>query len=227
MTPNVYPAIIDQDTFNMAQAILEKGKTGNSPYTEDDNPFLFTRKLRCGLCESTLWAEDPRLKYYECSQAKSKRHGNCDGCRVTESKVLEELADHLENWLGLDGDRLGTAAHYNALKAEGFPEAFAELKTMVARRAKPKPKRNRERMAKQAEQLKTRAAKMVSNLYELDAEFIPGAQEKIRQLNDQRREIEQELRQSDPPSETGINQVAIEVFQNLSSLCIVYNVFGR
>ena len=220
--PDHHPAIVDRDTFAQGQAILARAKTGRSPHTPETNPYLFTGLLRCGECGEPLWGMDSRHRlYYECS--KRKRHGDksCRGTTVREDRVLESIADHLENWLGLDGEALGAAAYYGALKADDLPDwfphkAFAEVRKLLMPLGKPK--QDRQRMEKRGEKLKADSAKRKKNLGLLDAEFIPGEQDEIRRLDAEIFALENELRECKPPTAQDINRTVEAVINNLYSL---------
>src|SRR5262249_40864606 len=61
--------IIDRATWESAQAILKQGKTGRSPYTPENNPFVLSGLLRCGKCGSPMHGVTTGrngLRYYEC-----------------------------------------------------------------------------------------------------------------------------------------------------------------
>ena len=47
---DTHEGIVGRDTFERAQAILAKGKTGRSQYTPENNPFALSGLLRCGKC---------------------------------------------------------------------------------------------------------------------------------------------------------------------------------
>jgi hypothetical protein len=52
-------------------------------------------------------------KYYECKQRRERRaESECPGTTVREDTLLVSLAEHLENWLGLEGAALEAAAFY-------------------------------------------------------------------------------------------------------------------
>jgi hypothetical protein len=99
-------------TFDRAQARLARGKTGRSnQYTPETNPYLLTGLLRCGRCGHPLWGVENRAyRYYECGRHKYDGDAGCPGTIVREDKVLLHIADHLDNWLGFDGEAIGTAA---------------------------------------------------------------------------------------------------------------------
>jgi hypothetical protein len=218
---------VEREVFERAQQILAKGKTGRSNhYTPDTHPFAFPDLLRCGRCGCPLWGQDNRgHKYYHCSNRKHSGPGACVGTRVREDEVLRELADHLENWLGVDLDAISMAAFYGALTAEDLPEVFSEIKRLVM--PPVMPKQDRVKLSKQSEALKEKVDKARANLVLLDAANIPAAQEAIRKLDEELAEIEKQLAQSKPPADKDINAVTLEVLNNLYSLAYCCRALAR
>lgn len=222
-----HEAIIDRETFDKAQALLAKHKTGRGPHTPDTNPYRLTGVLRCGRCGCPLWGmENRKWRYYECSHRKINGEDACEGTVVREDKILNDIADYLTNWLGLDtADWLEAGAECGALKPEDLPEAFEKIRKLVMPPSTPKV--DRSRLEKQAEQLKGKVTKARANLVLLDAENIPAAQERIRQLEEQRAAIEEELKKSKPLAERDINAVVLAVLHNLYSLAYCCRVLAR
>jgi DNA invertase Pin-like site-specific DNA recombinase len=224
---NHHEAIIQRETFDRAQAILARGKTGRSNrYTPEDNPYVLAGVLRCGRCGCALkgvkTGKNPgKNRHYECSRREYTKRDDppgCEGTTVSQEEVLLSVADHLESWLGLYpwGDGLGTAAYYGVLSPEDLPEAFATIRELVMPPAGPAV--DRERLERQLGRVKANLAKAKGNLVLLDPENIPAAQERIRQLDEERAEIERELRESKPPAEKDVNAATLEVLTNLSLL---------
>jgi hypothetical protein len=221
-----HEAIIDRATFEQAQAILARGKNGRSPHTPETNPYVLTGLLRCGRCGCPLWGMENRTyRYYECGHRKYDGKAACEGTTVREDTVLKSIADHVENWLGFDGDAIGMAAFYGALKPEDLPEAFAEVRKLVMPPARPK--QDRKQLEKQVEHLKANLEKARQNLVLLDPANIPAAQERIRQMDEERARVEKELRASKPPAEQDINEVALAVMHNLYSLAYCCRVLAK
>jgi site-specific DNA recombinase len=217
-----HQAMVDRETFDKAQAIIAKGKTGRSKYTPENNPYLLSGLLRCGKCGSPLQGLkklDGDIRYYECGHSRYSGKDACEGTTVREDVILLGIADHLETWLFNTDERVSYQEAKNragALKTDDLPEAFAKVRELVA--PPEKPKQDRKRLEKQLEHLKTQAAKARANLALLDAEFIPGVQEQIRQWDKERAGIEQELQKSIPPTEKAINAAALDVLDTLYSL---------
>lgn len=222
-----HPAIIDRETFAKAQAILAKGKRGRSNHpTPEENPYRLAGLLRCGKCGAPLWGMDSRKYcYYECSQRKYDGLAACEGTTVREDRVLLTIAEYLESWLGFEGEALGAAAHYGALTADDLPEAFAQVRKLLAPPAKPK-RRDRERLAKQLAKITADLSKARANLVLLDAANIPAAQERIRELDEQRAELENDLAQSNPPTEQDVNRITLGVLNDLYSLAAACRVLA-
>lgn len=227
--PDNHEAIIDRATFEKAQAILAGGKTGRSPYTPETNPYVLSCLLRCGRpgCGCVLnGLTNGKYNYYECGNRKYNGKDACEGTTVRERDVLRSVADHLENWLGFDGEALGAAAYYGALKdGDELPEAFHKIKALITSPAAPK--HDRERLEKQAEQLTATLAKAKGNLVLLDADNIPAAQDRIRQLGEELAAVERELKQSKPPAEKDVNAVVLEVLNNLYALAYCCRSLAR
>jgi DNA invertase Pin-like site-specific DNA recombinase len=223
-----HDAIIDRPTFEEAQTILARGKTGRSPHTRETNPYILSGLLRCGRCGCMLYGLDCRgpSRFYECGNRKYNGPENCEGTTVRENKVLEGIAEHLEQWLGFDGEALGAAAYYGeTLTAEDLPEAFKAVRKLVL--PPTLPVADRKRLQRQLEQLEANLARARANLVLLDAENIPAAQERIRQLDQERALVEKELRDSKPPAEKEVNEVVLEVVTSLHALAYCCRVLAR
>lgn len=77
--PGGMPAIVDEETFNLANDILDSRCGKNM-----DNNYIFSNKIYCGLCGRRYVGESGTSKtgtlyhYYKCETNKSKKyHGNC------------------------------------------------------------------------------------------------------------------------------------------------------
>lgn len=214
-----HEALIDRATFDKAQAILAKGKTGRSnKYTPENNPYRLAGILRCGRCGSPLWGVECRGKfvYYECSKQKYKGKDSCEGCTVREDKVLLKIAGDLAEWWGLECADISPAFFGKMSNDTELPKAFAEIRKLLVPTVQPK--KDRDRLTKEAAQLTARLTKTRANLVELDRENIPAAQERIRQLADRLAEIEMELRETAPPAEKDINVAVREVVHRVYGL---------
>jgi DNA invertase Pin-like site-specific DNA recombinase len=233
--PDRHDAIIDRPTFNKAQAILARGKKGRSHrHTPETNPYVLSGLLRCGRCGEPLWGTENRAhRYYECGSHKYQRQGQdpdaraCEGTTVREDVVLRDIADHLENWLGFGGEGLGMAAYYGALKPEDLLDlsAFAEVKRLVM--PPERPQKDRGQLEKQLGQVQAALQKARANLVLLDADNIPAAQERIRQLDEEQAAIDRELRDAKPPAEKDVNAVVLEVLHNLHALAYCCRALAR
>ena len=86
---------MDLVTFNRAQAIVEKGKNGRSPYTPENSPFVLSGKLVCGRCGGSMWGDMRKGQpYYLCN---SHYYDNgCTGTTVREDAILEALSEKIE-----------------------------------------------------------------------------------------------------------------------------------
>ncbi len=236
-----HEAIIDRPTWEQAQRLLAKQRdeyndargTGHGPYTPETNPFVLTGVLRCGKCGCPLNGVTTGRnahRYYECRNRRYNGSAACEGTTVREERILVDIADHLESWLGPAGKALGTAAYYGALEdanlKEWFPEGtFAKVKRLVTPPAKPK--QDRQRLERRLEQLTAQVEKARGNLVLLDPANIPAAQKRISELDEEVAAVEQELRECKPPSEKDINAVVLSVLHNLYSLAYCCRVMAK
>ncbi|MEQ8791776.1 MAG: recombinase family protein [Pirellulaceae bacterium] len=220
--PNNHEPIIDKATFNKAQTILARGKTGRSPYTPEENPYLFSGLLRCGRCGSVMHGlHNDKYRYYECSQRKRSRKyddcESCDGTSVREDVVIDALVTHIESRiLGPDEvvDRLWRLSKRGRLREQDVPEAFHRLKRLLG--GKDNRRKGLATVQRQIDQFDAQIAKAQDNLVLLDAEFIPAAQEKIRNWREKRDQLKLELRNQ--PTDKDINEVVLTVLRKVIRL---------
>jgi site-specific DNA recombinase len=218
-----HEAMIDRATFERAQAILSRGKTGRSPYTPEENPYILSGLLRCGRCKCGLKGmTNGTYRYYECSNRAYNGPDACDGTNVREDRILHSIANHLDrDFLSLDGKALASKARHEELTAEDLPKAFAKVKQLVCPPEQLATDRNR--MEKRAKTLTEQMAKARRNLILLDPENIPAAQDAIRQLERELGELEGELRKK-PPSEQDVNAEVKAVLRSLYWLALLFHV---
>ena len=223
---DTHEAVIDRQTFDRAQAMLAvyKEKMGRRRFTPETNPFLLNGLLRCGKCGGPMWGDTVEgRKFYRCGTWQRNGAEACEGTKVSEPEILEDLGSHLENWLGLEG--LDVAAYYGALKPGDLPEAFEQVKKLVC--PPQLLKSDRKKLEKRGEELRSKVDKARANLVLLEPDNIPAAQERIRQLDDELVLIEKELKSSAPPAERDVNAVALEVLHNLYSLAYCCRSLAR
>jgi DNA invertase Pin-like site-specific DNA recombinase/uncharacterized small protein (DUF1192 family) len=91
---NMYPQIIDRETFDKAQARLTKNKYFAGANSSKREPYLLTGKLVCGYCQTDMVADGGTGKrgkvhfYYAC---KKKKKDLCEKKREHKN-TLESLA---------------------------------------------------------------------------------------------------------------------------------------
>jgi hypothetical protein len=76
-------------------------------------------------------------------------------------------------------------------------------------------KTDRKRLQKSLDICKANLEKARSNLILLDASNLPAAQERIRQLEQEKVEAEQELQKSEPLPEKDVNEITLHMLDNL------------
>lgn len=134
LRPDRHEAIIDRPTFERAQEILAKGKTGPSPHTPETNPYLLTGVLSCGKCGAPLRGlVTGKRRFYECGNRNYNGNDACQGTTVREDVVLLSIADHRqEEFLSLDNRELYSKAERGELEPGDLPKAFFKVRQLVA-----------------------------------------------------------------------------------------------
>lgn len=208
--------IVERETFDQAQVILAKGKTGRSKHTPETNPFLLTGLLKCGKCGGPLWGDKRYgVLSYECGNWQYNGAGYCEGTKVKESDILTGVADHLDtNIFSLDFPKVGKLAAGGNLTAADLPEAFARVKALVAPPTPKTPAVNRKAMEAQVKKLDAAITKAQTNLAHVEPENIGPVQEEIRRMKGERSELEAGLKKK-PPTEADLNGQALEVLNSL------------
>jgi DNA invertase Pin-like site-specific DNA recombinase len=211
-----HEALVDRETWEKAAALLAGGKTGRKP---EDYPYVFRGLLRCGLCGCPLGGvRSGQARFYECTNRAYHGADACAGTTVKEAELLVSVADFLESWLA-EHDGAGTAATYGALDGSpgDLPPAFAAVKNLLFPRA-PARAGARARLEKLRVKLTADLTKARCNLVLLDAANIPAAQERIRQMDEERAAVEQALQECKPVAEEEINRTVLGILDSLVAL---------
>jgi hypothetical protein len=228
--PDRHEALIDLETFAKAQALLARSR-GHAPYTDDNNPYLLSGKLRCGRCGCAMQGLTHHgARRYECGRRREARHAgvarSCEGTRLREDEILRSIADYLYREFefasgGEDPMGLGWRAERKELEPGDLPEAFAKVKQLVT--PPHQPAGDRKRLEKQSKALAEKVEKMRRNLIHLDPEYIPDAQKEIRRLEAERVELEADLRKR-PPSTADVNARATALLRSLYWMALYFRL---
>jgi hypothetical protein len=212
--------LIDRDTFDRAQVLLSKGRTGRNGYTPDTNPFLLSGLLRCGDCGAPLWAYKGRqVKRYECSRQQETKDCPGGGCSIREDDLLRFLADELSNWIGPERDKLEIFAFKGWLTPEdepNLPPAFADLKKLLS--PKTPPASERKRLEKRRAQVTSDLAKANANLVLVEATRLLAFQQGMSKMEDELKQLDEAISNAKPPADKDLNAVALSVLYNLGNL---------
>ena len=104
---DVHEPIIDRDTWEQVQKLVEKTKR-RPPKDKNQKKSIFTSFLYCGDCGHKLWfnfnQKNPRIRFFSCSNYKGMR-GTCENTHYIREDALEQivlmelrmLADSLES----------------------------------------------------------------------------------------------------------------------------------
>src|SRR5262249_18050946 len=98
-------------------------------------------------------------------------------------------------------------------------KAFAKVRKLVA--PPRQPAADRKKLSQRVKTLGEQVNRARANLVLLDADNIPAAQEKIRELDEERQALETELRKR-PPQQADVNAEALEVLRSLYWLSVLF-----
>jgi DNA invertase Pin-like site-specific DNA recombinase len=211
-----HPAIVDQQTFARAQAMLAKGKTGRSPHTPETNPYLFHGKLKCGRCGANMWGVDGHR--YKCGNERYDR--SCTGTSTNETVMLDYLVNTLERKVfgsKIAVDVLAISANAGQLDEGSIPGAFDRLKRMMLGNDRTGKKTDPAKLKTRIDRLDDRIRKARRNLaYIDDPANIAATEEAIAAMEEQRDELWWDYKSR--PKEKDINDTVREVLDKLLRL---------
>ena len=86
---NTHPAIIDEDTFNEAQSMIEKNKRDGS---SGSSTYPLTKRIKCAYCGWTFYHSKKRsIHRWKCG-LKSNHTNLCDSSSITETQIMEMMS---------------------------------------------------------------------------------------------------------------------------------------
>jgi DNA invertase Pin-like site-specific DNA recombinase len=238
--PSHHEAIVTHEMFDKAQEVIAKGKTGRMPYTPENNPYIFGGGiLRCGKCGNALWGDDRGYKVYicdnrcKCPQCRTDKkcpcgdscecHDKCEGTTVREDLILKRLGEDLPRWLGISEDEWREtridALFQPSLKHGDIPASFAKISKLLYPNVKPK--QDRKRLEKRLSSLKALNAEGRSNLILVARDFIPDAQDKLREQQEQIEDLQRQLNESKPPDSDDMNRKVLEVYDKMFKISVM------
>ncbi len=99
LVENDHEAIIDKDTFNLAQQLLaERGVLPKSNYIKG-NKSIFTSRIKCGLCGASYRHKTTRYKkIWICHTYDSEGKENCSAKQIPEDNLIKAI----NQYLGID-----------------------------------------------------------------------------------------------------------------------------
>lgn len=104
------PAIVDEQTFNSVQALLQSRNPKRKPPRVVNGPTLLAGVARCGHCGSALIQNTGKsglYRYYCCSRRLKEGATSCQGLRIRMDRLDEIVIDQLSSRI-LQPGRLGT-----------------------------------------------------------------------------------------------------------------------
>ena len=138
--PGLHEPLIDQDTFDRAQALL-KERSGDWTHRAARAEFLLSGLLRCGRCRRayvgmSAKGNDGTYHYYACSGRQKLGRKGCDGERLTKDKLEIAILDQLTRLYrhgGLIRDAIAQAAASNDTNRDALTEQRASLAKEITR----------------------------------------------------------------------------------------------
>ncbi len=216
---NHHDAIIDKRTFSKAQKRLAQGKGKRNNYTPENNPYLFTGKLRCGVCGGNMHGDKNSCntrRFYECGRRDDDVTA-CTGTKVYQDDLIQFLVHEIDELFGKELIRRfsGTRERQRA-RIEGIPAPImAKLKGLLLPTNRPKV--NQDRQRKQIATLETRIDKARRNLVYLNGrKSIAVAEEEIAFMEATIEELKAELKPE--PTENEIEEAARTLLHKLARL---------
>lgn len=207
-----HPAEIDKALYERAQAMLVSNRNGQTNYPDGDNPYIFSRVLRCGRCDHVM-VGDAGDRYRCGNRTPGKR---CVGTVVQEQALLEHLTNSLTDYL-IDGDpamhAAEQAANVGKLRPEDLPKSFARLRRIITGKTSGSggdSKRLRERIAS----IDAKLAKLRQNIgYVDDPATIDVIASEIKKHDEQRDSLQRQLVAR--PTDIDINDAVLDLIADL------------
>lgn len=141
---NAVPAIIDAETFNAVQDLLEKNKTTAQPRRRNKRFYALTGKIVCSCCNGHyvgIHIQPPKGRkcqndntYYVCYNKRAYK--TCKAKNVRKDKLeaycVEQIKEHI-----LNPEKIKQISEYILSQTDGTPQMLKEeLKNAQARKAK-------------------------------------------------------------------------------------------
>ncbi len=95
---NAFEAIIDNDTFQSAQALFRTlPPRPHRGHAQDPKP-LFSRKMICGVCGQGLMRQKARRTYYRCRRKQGPQVEKCKTVRIYEDDLIASVLVELRGY---------------------------------------------------------------------------------------------------------------------------------
>ena len=139
--PGLHEPLIDQDTFDQAQALLKERGEDWALRASNRADFLLTGLVRCGRCRRAYVGMSAKgnggtYQYYACSGRQKLGRKGCDGERLPKDKLEATILDQLTGLYrhgGLIRDAIEQAAKSNETDRAQLAERRASLAKEITR----------------------------------------------------------------------------------------------
>lgn len=213
---NSVPAIIDAETFNAAQQLLEKNKDEVKPRKRTKRLYALTGKIVCGCCQGHFFGvhnqppKDRKCKnenaYYICYN--KRQYKTCNAKNIRKDKLEEYCIDQIKKHI-LTPEKINQIAAYIVSQTDSTPDLIKED-------LKAAEKRKRTIMdAVKAVEKKKIEAQITENaaMEEVYSEMIADYSKELNALNEK-------LARLDTIEQTVIDTETVEAYLNECVLAI-------
>ncbi|MFE3254590.1 recombinase zinc beta ribbon domain-containing protein [Nocardia sp. NPDC059091] len=139
---NTHPAIIDTDTFDHAQSVLEARGESHAHRAANSSGYLLTGRLRCPRCGRAMigtraTGRSRTYRYYTCFNRTRYDTDKCDFTRLDADSVDAAVLEALSNFYRTRHDLISQAIHAQKRHhRDASSDTRAELATISAELAK-------------------------------------------------------------------------------------------
>ena len=144
--PNNHPAIIDKETFDAVQAILDSHNPKTSTPRAIGSKQLLSGLLYCGICGSSMSsypAKSGKYEYYTCNTKRKRGTKACSSKYIEKNKFDEYLIErihaeiltdeNIEHLVRITNEEIGNETEVNAERLAIVERQHAEVKKRLDR----------------------------------------------------------------------------------------------
>ena len=175
--PDRFEAIIDQRTFDRAQAKLDDGQGNTAPRTA--RQYLLSGLVRCGDCGGRMGGRTKRNHpLYECSTYNQSGASECHRNTIREAPLVSVVAKMIQ-------DRYLSETALDRLRRK--------IEAKLAKANRPPSRRDLDRLRREIDTLDQKIERGSSRVFEAPDDLLPMLYRKLGELRSQRDRLKTEL----------------------------------